>query len=156
MKNNKITKLNEVETSKGETTPLVFSFKGNDYRLVDFNNEYDFEQEQISKPLIARMFREIFLNNKDNDTEQNIMISIAANSLELDFDTELAALIWLEKNEDEFNKETYIERIEKFKKLRGEALHIAKLGIKDFFSLKVPSLINDSQTILGSLNKVGQ
>lgn len=106
----------------------TFEFKENKYRLIDFDNEFTFEQGEFGKQIYTDIITSLSQINFDT---QNVGLMIS--SLNVNDILKILALIYV-KNNDEPSEQMYLENLETFKKLPAKMLKGLEGSLKDFFT----------------------
>jgi len=145
-----------------EPTPAtVITVRGEEFCLIDLENAWTWEMNQMVKPFVSLMLRKyigaVELNKLAASSMSDVKKQVAedlniSQVLDITFDIEeqinpleFLALMYWNKGEDDFDKETYRERIKKFEKITDAEFEKAKVALEYFFTGKLPSIVQNTQ-----------
>ena len=162
--------------------PQIIEVDGKEYKLTDFNNEWNLAQEDLAKPIVTQFldfliskFKKESFQNMEFETDVNGKFILNAKGekipkmtpeaiiesyemikemINFDMDSTILSIIYINKSEKHFIDETYEERKEAFKYLNIGKYRNVRLAIQSFFGLKLPSIVNDSQIYLNQLKAI--
>lgn len=137
-----------------------FDLKGKHYRLIDFENEFSFEQGEFGKIIYSEVMsniQEFSKNMPKNKEEKNynidevnkMMSSVSSKQIK-----EILALCYIEDGK-EYDEEMYKRNLESFKRLPISLMPEFKGVLKSFFGsitqyitgvLQVFSAVTETQT----------
>jgi len=139
----------------------VITVRGEEFFLIDLENAWTWEMNQMVKPFVSLMLKKyigaVELNKLAASSMSDVKKQIAedlniSQVLDITFDIEeqinpleFLALMYWNKGEDEFNKDTYKERIKKFEKITDAEFEKAKVALDYFFTGKLPSIVQNTQ-----------
>lgn len=104
-----------------------FEFKENKYRLINFDNEFTFEQGEFGKQIYTDIISSLGTINFETNN-----IGLMLSNLKVYDLLKIVSLIYV-KNDGEPSETMYLENLETFKKLPAKKLKELEAGIKDFF-----------------------
>lgn len=105
-----------------------FEFKNSQYRLIDFDNEFTFEQGEFGK----QIYTDIVGNLQNVQIDAN-NIAIMINSLNINDILRILALIYIKDN-GEPTEQMYLENLETFKRLPAKKIKEMDGALKSFFT----------------------
>lgn len=171
--------LKKAAPSKTEAAPLlrIITFNGKSYRLVDLENEWTLKQKSLAAPIVNKILPAYFGKASFDDLKQaeegetipyttpdgaTIQISkslfesmkrLVLDLNDVEFEAELLALLYIDEDEERFDKSTYESRIEEFENVPDKYADNLREAIQSFFDSKLPSMLRDSRIYFESLTK---
>ena len=155
----------------------LIKVRDENFRLIDLDNEWTFEMNQICKPFIQTMILKTMSAMQINkvlqsgvNSQEEMMSNVRENlqsgeldvtnlikvSFELDGEfnlMEFMALLYWERDEIEFEMDVYKERIKKFNKMNDKTYETAKVALDGFFTGKMGIMVKNSLTFLQTISQ---
>lgn len=147
------------------------------YKLIDMNSQFTLRQQKEARKFLVELINQLKSNNAVADypsllkkfnkakltekeqaekskIEANFNMEILKNIADLDYEVQVLSLLYLEENEKVFNLDKYKQRLIDFESLEWNDSYGDV--IKDFFSLKLPSLMKNFLTSFQAISQVNK
>ena len=135
------------KTKKGavKAAPNIIEIDGKKLRKVDLKNEWNLRQQKLAKPIakkILNTYRAAGEGKSKIETGFNMIDAV----IDIDVETPLLALLYVNEDEKRFAIDTYEERQELLELMTMDMYNSIKPAIQEFMDFLLPKIIEDTQT----------